>query len=335
MALFAELEPDPMIRIDEKGIILQTNEAARVIAPENNLEGKNIKDFFPSLPENLTEKINSSKTYHTNLNIHDKYYEVYLKPVSSLHFAQLYFKDLTERNLFEKKLIESRKQLRYLSNHLQESIEDERKRISAELHDSIGQNLLSIKLLLQEKDLAQKSTKISGKVLPALEATINELRRIAYQLKPTILEEVDLHSALISLSNNVIGENEIYGEIDFVGKRERFSNKIEIALYRVVQEALTNIVKHSHASHYSIQMINGNNFVRVLISDDGIGINTKPDPRSHFGLLNIRERIRNLNGTFKIESPDEGGTILMISLPKNDYEILEENNKVNITDDHV
>jgi len=303
MALFTEFAPDPIIRINEEGTILYANGAAREILPNEELSGKNIRNYF---------------------EINNKFYEVRFKYLSSLHFVHMYFKDLTERYLLENELIESQKQLRYLSNHLQNSAEEERKNIAVELHDSIGQNLLFIKLLLQNSNSGQKLKQIQPRILPALDSTIDRLKKLSYQLKPKILGEVDLPSAIMALSNDIMNEREIKGEVDFIGPKERFNNKIEISIYRIVQEALENIITHSKAKHFSIQIINNENSIRVVISDDGIGFESSPNPRFQFGLSHIKERTESLFGTLKIESSCGEGTIIMISIPKEHHETIEE-----------
>ncbi len=324
MALFTEFAPDPIIRINEEGTILYANGAAREILPNEELSGKNIRNYFSTLPVNLIELIKNNNLFHISFEINNKFYEVRFKYLSSLHFVHMYFKDLTERYLLENELIESQKQLRYLSNHLQNSAEEERKNIAVELHDSIGQNLLFIKLLLQNSNSGQKLKQIQPRILPALDSTIDRLKKLSYQLKPKILGEVDLPSAIMALSNDIMNEREIKGEVDFIGPKERFNNKIEISIYRIVQEALENIITHSKAKHFSIQIINNENSIRVVISDDGIGFESSPNPRFQFGLSHIKERTESLFGTLKIESSCGEGTIIMISIPKDHHETIEE-----------
>ncbi len=317
MALFAELDPDPVIRIDEKGTILHNNLAAKILENGKDLEGENIRSYIPSLPENIPELINNNSSFPVSFRSEGKYYEVWFKSLSNLNVAQLYFKDLTERNLVEKELIESRKQLLYLTDHLQENVEKERKRIARELHDSIGQNLIFIKLLLQNSESEQDFKVNVKKVLPALDSTINDLKRISRQLRPVILEEVDLPTAIISLTNSVSIESRIKGDVSYKGKMERFGIKTETSIYRIIQEALTNIVKHSGAGHFDILIMNKEESIVVIISDDGKGIKTRHDPKLHFGLTYMKERAENLNGTFEIESADGKGTTITVSIPKN------------------
>lgn len=319
MALFAELSPDPMIRIDEDGTILHANEAARIIEPQG-ITGRNIRNYLPALPANITALIKSNASFPISVNVSKRFYEVWFNSYSRLHYAQLYFKDLTERNLMEQELTESKKQLQCLTMHLYDSIEEERKTVASKLHDSVGQNLLFIKLLLQECTSERQFRKIRGKISNTLDSTLGELKNISHNLKPTILYDVDLPSAIIALSNKIMSETKLKGNVDIVGTLEKLPNKTEISLYRIIQEALTNIVKHSNALHFSIQILSFNDCVKVIITDDGIGFEFIPDPKSHFGLSNIKERVDNLLGTFKIESSYGRGTVLLISIPKDGHE---------------
>ena len=317
MALFAELAPDPVIRINDTGIILHINEAAKILDPGVEITGRNIRRYFPSLPQNLPELIKANSSFPISFHIGSKFYEVWFKSLANLHVAQLYFKDLTERNIFEKELVESRKQLLYLSDHLQENVEEERKRIARELHDSIGQNIIFIKLLLQKSTSDKDYKEILGKVLPALDSTINELKGISRRLRPVILEEVDLPTAIISLSNTVSSESRIKGNVKYSGKHERFGIKTETSIYRIIQEALTNIVKHSGAEQFDVHIANNEDSIKIVINDDGVGIKSVPDPKSHFGLTYMRERVENLRGEIKIDSPDGHGTTITVNIPKN------------------
>ena len=158
----------------------------------------------------------------------------------------------------------------------------------------------------------------SNKILSALEKSIIELKRILFDLKPRILEEAGLTAAVSSLCTNISSESGIKGDIDFIGKDERLDNKLEICIYRIIQEGLANIVKHSKAKNFNISLVNDNSLMRVMISDDGVGFrDDKLDTTSHFGLMNMKERVENLKGNFKVESSINNGCLLIAEIPKN------------------
>jgi signal transduction histidine kinase len=234
MALFAELDPDPVIRIDTAGKIIHSNDAARKLNNSIELEGKNVREILPQINFPVADYIKNNQTQNFFHAINGKYYSILFRGTSYLDIAQIYFRDLTERKKFEEELEESRKRLKDLSAHLQDKLEEERQRISRELHDSVGQNLLLIKLKLQNIDLNFiKSAEKAGyfNLIETLENSIKELKSISYDLKPRILEEMGLGPALTSLCNKISKESGIKGSIEFVNLNdERFNSKMEISI---------------------------------------------------------------------------------------------------------
>ena len=320
MALFAELDPAPVIRIDMNAKIIHANDAALELNNNEPIIGKNAAEFFPQLTEHPSGLIKGNKSFQFFFQTGERYYEVWFKGIANLEIAQLYFNDLTERNIFEKELINSKKKLQELSNHLQDKVEEERQRIARELHDSVGQNLLFIKLMLQNPNHKQihSDNEDNLKIISALEKSITELKRILFDLKPRILEEAGLNAAISTLCTNVSIESGIKGDVDFIGEEERLNNKLEVCIYRVIQEGLSNIVKHSKAKNFNILFVNNLNSIRIMISDDGIGFleNSNNNSISHFGLMNMRERVENFKGNFKIESTLNKGSLLIAEIPK-------------------
>ncbi len=320
MALFAELDPNPLVRVDEKGTIIHTNDAAKVLGKNIPIEGKNIHDILASINFSISECIKKDQSIVFNETINNKFYSIHLRGISYLNIAQIYFDDLTERKMFEEELQLSRRQLRELSVHLRDTLEDERQRISRELHDSIGQNLHLIRMKLQNNGSAN-TPKDRDTLLSSIEISINELKEIIYNLKPKILEEMGIGVALKILVKKISEETGIYGSVDISGFEERLDKKFELTLYRLTQETLSNIVKHSMAKEFNIQLIYNEDSVRLLISDDGIGFDlnniSSKKYSSGFGLLNMQERIKTYNGQLKIDSSPDSGTITIIEIPKN------------------
>ena len=319
MALFAELDPAPVIRIDMNAKIIHANDAAMDLNNNEPIIGKNAVEFFPQLTEHPSDLITGNKSFQFLFQTNGRYYEVWFKGIANLEIAQLYFNDITDRNIFEKELLNSKKKLQELSNHLLDKVEEERQRIARELHDSVGQNLLFIKLMLQNTNYKQFHSEHENniKIISALEKSITELKRILFDLKPRILEEAGLNAAISSLCTNVSSESGIKGDVDFVGKEERLNNKLEVCIYRIIQEGLSNIVKHSKAKNFNVLMVNNSSSVRIMISDDGIGfLENNNNMISHFGLMNMKERVENFKGNFKIESEINKGSLLIAEIPK-------------------
>ncbi|HSP88677.1 MAG TPA: sensor histidine kinase [Ignavibacteriaceae bacterium] len=320
MALFAELDPNPLIRVDENGVIIHTNDAAKVLGNNISIDGKNISDILTSINFSLAELIKKDQSILLNEKINNRFYSIHFKGISYLNIAQIYFDDLTESKTFEEELQLSRKQLRELSVHLRDTLEDERQRISRELHDSIGQNLHLVRLKLQNSSSAN-SSKDRDALLNSIEVSINELKEIIYNLKPKILEEMGIGAALKMLIQKISEETGIFGSIDISGNEERYDPKLELTLYRLIQETVSNIIKHSRAKEFNIQLINNKDSLRLLISDDGIGFDihniSNKKYSSGFGLLNMQERVNTYNGKLKIDSTPGSGTITIIEIPKN------------------
>ncbi len=209
------------------------------------------------------------------------------------------------------------------SRQLIASQERERKRIAAELHDSLGQQLLIIKnwaiLALNGLDgrptLKQPLDEISNTASHAVE----EMREIAYNLRPYQLEKLGLTAAIRGLVTRVAASSNIrfLAEINHVDGL--FPQEIEISIYRIVQEALNNIIKHSEATQGRVLVTSSEETLDLLIEDNGRGF-TPPDGRtpqpSHkgFGLLGIAERVRMLGGRVVIQSDPGHGSTVQISL---------------------
>ncbi len=310
MALFAELDPDPILRIDLRGIIIFTNEAAKNLIKEGSLRGKPIQYVIPQLVLPIIDFIlnDNSKSFSTNIN--SKNYLVLFRGISSLKIAQVYFHDITEK-------IENENKLKSMTDKIQNNTEVERQRIARELHDSVGQELLLLKMDLLN---TQKSFPIDSKTndyfshsTKILQKIITELNVILFNLMPSTLRENGLGTAIVSMVNKITSTGFIKGSVNIVGLEERLNDKLEISIYRIIQEALNNIIKHAQAEEFSIQIILKDERVKILISDNGIGMSSNYEAGG-FGLINIRERIEFFNGVFKVDS-SQNGTLLVIDIP--------------------
>ncbi|GAB4286400.1 MAG: hypothetical protein Kow0098_01570 [Ignavibacteriaceae bacterium] len=325
MALFSELNPNPILRLNGKGTIINANDAGKMLTAMSEGKEINIKEIIPDFDVDLDDCIRKNLIFTKNYSIGNRYYSVLFRGVSVLGFGQLYLHDLTERKSFEEKLRESRSKLKELSAHLQDKIEEQRLRLSRELHDSIGQNLYLILLNIQKsEELFSDNGRMNEyrKLVTSVENTIKDLKEILLDLKPRMLEEAGLGPSIQSLCERVRTEKGIKGSFDINGIDNNLDAKLETALYRIAQEALSNIAKHSNAKEYNLQLIQKNNKIRMIISDDGTGFdpeNNKKNQtdRKSYGLVNISERVEEFNGSFKIDSSPGNGTVLFIEIPLN------------------
>lgn len=172
--------------------------------------------------------------------------------------------------------------------------EEERKRISKDLHDGIGQNLLMIK-------------SECGNNTPLVEITIDELRTISRNLHPVQLEKLGLKEALESVVQNAEKSSNIFFSHEIADINSLLDNNKQINLYRTVQECISNIIKHSKASSARITVENQKNNIITTIYDDGVGFNiSEMKKKKSLGLTSISERVKLMDGTLTIMSGNKG-----------------------------
>jgi signal transduction histidine kinase len=207
-----------------------------------------------------------------------------------------------------------------LSGHLLRAQEEERKRISRELHDETGQALMVIRLYLGmlEQTVPQRTprTKIRETVA-VVDRTIDGIRRIIGRLSPLVLQELGLVAAIRKETKDMFRNTGIKARVSVTENVGRLDAETETALYRIVQEALHNVVKHAQAHTVNIQLARENDIVRLLVEDDGVGMPTKSsNSRGHsFGLAGIKERVKSMKGTVRVQSAKGKGTRLEVSVP--------------------
>jgi signal transduction histidine kinase len=207
-----------------------------------------------------------------------------------------------------------------LSGHLLKAQEEERKRISRELHDETGQALMVIRLYLGMLESAVSTRSAKAKIHETVEVvdrTIEGIRRIIARLSPLVLQELGLVAAIRKEAKDLAKNTGVKTSVSVAEDVGRLSPEIEAAIYRVVQEALHNVAKHAQAQTATVQVIRERESVRVLVEDDGVGIgtvNTTPQRRT-FGLAGMRERISGLGGTIRVHSRRGQGTRITVTVP--------------------
>jgi signal transduction histidine kinase len=229
--------------------------------------------------------------------------------------------EMAERLLTCQILHEAEKQNHDLSNRLLTTQEIERKRISMELHDELGQSLNVIKLQLRiiEKDSIAKREECE-KLLEYMDHVIEDVRRISRDLSPTILEDLGLTSALHWLTDNLKKDPNIRITADVEDIDHLFSRKNWITIYRVVQEALTNIMKHAHAENVSFFTRTQGDRVAFSVEDDGNGFDvaqtkTQVVDSKGLGLTTMSERVKIMGGDYILWSRKGSGTRIAFSIP--------------------
>lgn len=192
--------------------------------------------------------------------------------------------------------------------------EQERRRLSRELHDETGQALTSILLGLKAIEDAQGTERFPSAVADLRElvnVTLQDVRRLAVELRPKALDDFGLGPAVERLSSTFGEQTGIETQLESRLPDVRLPSEVETVLYRVVQEALTNIVKHARAQHVSIVLQTKPGKVTAVIEDDGRGISADEDSTDGLGLIGMRERIGLIGGRLEIESSTAGTTIVV------------------------
>ena len=196
--------------------------------------------------------------------------------------------------------------------------EAERKRLARELHDETGQALTSILLGLaavESSKRAEEAHAAAAELRGLVVETLQNVRRLAVELRPSALDDFGLEPALRRLGETVREGGTLDVQVETRLGAVRLPADVETALYRIVQEALTNAVKHAGANHVSVVVTRKATGVQVMIEDDGSGFDPAARSTGGLGLLGMRERVELLDGTLAIDASPGAGTTLIVELP--------------------
>ena len=236
-------------------------------------------------------------------------------PVIAIGFTQ----DITKHKLAKEEIRTMNESLKLLNRRLQEVREEERTLISREIHDQLGQSLTALKIDMEwlSRKIASDSeedTKLQGMV-DLMTQLAKDVQRVSTELRPPMLDDIGLSAAMEWYS----GEFEKRTGINCLLKLDdvQFPNeKKSIVLYRILQEALTNVIRHSKAKNVNLSLYQAEDSIFLEVIDDGIGIERdKIDSNKSLGLLGMRERLKQYDGRMEISSALKKGTKLTVSLP--------------------
>lgn len=240
----------------------------------------------------------------------------------------LVFRDITERKRFEAELKKSRADLRSLAGHLESAREAERTRIAREIHDEFGQMLTGFKYdlaWLDKKLMArpavpratlQEKVRAMNKLLAGM---VLSVRRIAAELRPGILDDLGLAAAVEWQANEFAQRTGIRLEVHTALPEAEVPRPVATALFRVLQESLTNVARHAEATKVWVNLCEQEGRLVLEVRDDGCGIReTQLSKAGAFGVLGMRERILPLRGECEVRSAPGQGTTVWVSLPLND-----------------
>ncbi len=201
---------------------------------------------------------------------------------------------------------------------MNQTLEEETKRLAHEVHDEAGQLIATAQLALADVALEMPASSREGvaKVSRVLDEVADQLRRLAHELRPTVLDDLGLLSALEFLSQGVIKRTGLDVRVEG-STAGRLDPIIETTLYRVVQEAVLNVVKHARARSVIIRVEHGPTHIRCSIRDDGVGFDAGGQPKGPrgLGLLGIGHRVETLGGRLEIRTRLGQGTTLVVGIP--------------------
>lgn len=229
-------------------------------------------------------------------------------------------RDITERKAAEEELIASRAQLRQLSAFEHRAREQERARIARELHDELGQTLTAIKMELAwlKERLALDPTLLAPRVdrlIDVADNAIVDLRRIALELRPMILDELGLCCAIEWLVQSASERSGLPISLTFDRTDGTYDPDVSTAAFRIVQEALTNVLRHGRAASARVAIRHCDACLLMEIGDDGCGMDASASAGDRLGLVGMRERAGLLGGSVEIDSSPSHGTTLRVRLP--------------------
>ncbi len=204
--------------------------------------------------------------------------------------------------------------------------EEERRRIARELHDEVGQSLTGLIMSLDAVEQAFSADaggrgdlrRYVTEARDIASGTLQEIRRVIFDLRPTLLDDLGLAAAVDWYAKTSLTKAGIQPVVRASGLDGRLPQRVEIALYRLVQEAVANVIKHSYARQCTVSLTGSDGAVDTVVEDDGRGFDPDKISRAgeeHLGIVGMHERVRSLGGQFAIDSRPGGGTRVHIRLP--------------------
>jgi len=231
------------------------------------------------------------------------------------------FEDITDQKKAQEELERSRQELRNLSAHLQSVREQESTRVARKIHDELGQSLTALQMDLSwlknrlpaaNNDIREKTRSMSGLV----DSTIESVHNITLELRPSMLDDLGLPAAIEWQAGDFQKRSGIRCQVHIRCNEDMIDRELATALFRILQETLTNIARHAKATNCRVSLIRNEKELCLEVTDNGIGITQWQidDPRS-FGMIGMRERAHLFGGTVHIRNTKPTGTVVKVVIP--------------------
>lgn len=334
LALLSDNIPSLVAFVGRDQRILYANRAFKAWSSLDEVAGKPLSEFLGrSLYERWETRIERvlqgealrETTTYALPGDEPRHYEVRFAPLrdrsGNADGFFMFISDVTEQADAQRALEESRTRLRALGVYRQQVLEEERRRIAREIHDELGQTLTALKMDVTwiEKRLGEgkeaereRLASMSGLV----DATIQSVKRISSELRPGLLDDLGLPAALEWLAQQFERRSGVRTVARVTPRDLKVSGELATALFRVAQEATTNVARHASASRVDIILSENEMGVVMEIVDDGVGVDAQRLKTPHsFGLIGIRERLYPFGGIVSIERRQQGGTRLVARIP--------------------
>jgi two-component system sensor histidine kinase UhpB len=327
---YIDYAPDGVFVTDEIGHFLEVNDAVCRITgySKNELLRMSVLDIlgeesqdemkmqFENVPKSGILKADLSFIHKKESTRWWSINAVVLDDKRLLAFA----KDITTRKKMEEDLKSSLKQLQQLSKYMEKARESERKTIARELHDDLGQALTAVKIdlgIIKQRVADQELTLRISKASDLVGKTIKTVQRLTSQLRPEIIDDLGLEAAIKWYTKDFSQRNEIEIYLD-MDSEIPLSPDDSLTVFRILQESLTNIARHSGANRVEISFSNDNGIIHFKISDNGVGIKEEGlNSKKSFGIIGIKERAIALSGSCNIYSKNGEGTVIHLTFPLN------------------
>ena len=320
--------PDVVSRLDADGLVLDFHvpEVFATEFPAEKMLGKRLQEI---IPKPLADKFLAARDrllktgevvsydYEVEIGGRTYYREVRMAPIEGGEILSM-LRDVTALRENEVALERSKAELRALATHLQEVREEERTRLSREVHDVLGQQLTAIRLGVgwfgrhyPDDEPAQARL---GDVRETIDETIRHVRQIASDLRPGVLDDFGLASAVEWQAGRFEERTATPCRVDVQGTTDPPA-EVATAAFRVLQESLTNVARHARAESVAVTLVLGPDVVRLVVADDGRGFDAERVGRRSLGLVGMRERARAQGGTLEVRGVRGRGTVVECTLP--------------------